>query len=40
VPEVLATRRDLQQLLSGDTDVPPLKGWRREVVGEALLSQL
>jgi len=35
-----ATRRDLQQLLSGDTDVPPLKGWRREVVGEALLNQL
>jgi ribonuclease D len=40
VPEVLATRRDLQQLLNGDTDVPPLKGWRREVVGEALLEQL
>ncbi|HJS21714.1 MAG TPA: ribonuclease D [Steroidobacteraceae bacterium] len=39
-PEVLATRRDLQQLLNGDTDVAPLKGWRREVVGEALLSLL
>ncbi len=39
-PEVLATRRDLQQLLNGDTDVAPLKGWRRAVVGEALLSQL
>jgi ribonuclease D len=39
-PEVLATRRDLQQLLNGETDVPPLKGWRREVVGEALLSLL
>ena len=40
MPEVLATRRDLQQLLNGDTDVPPLQGWRREVVGEALLSLL
>jgi ribonuclease D len=40
MPEVLATRRDLQQLLNGDTDVPPLQGWRRAVVGEALLSQL
>lgn len=39
-PEVLATRRDLQQLVNGDTDVTPLKGWRREVVGNALLSQL
>jgi ribonuclease D len=39
-PEVLATRRDLQQLVNGDTDVPPLQGWRREVVGEALLSLL
>lgn len=39
-PEVLATRRDLQQLLNGDMDVPPLQGWRREVVGETLLSLL
>jgi len=39
-PEILATRRELQQLLNGDTDVAPLKGWRREVVGEALLNQL
>lgn len=36
-PEVLATRRDLQQILSGDTDVAPLKDWRRKVVGDALL---
>jgi ribonuclease D len=40
MPEVLATRRDLQQLVNGDQDVPPLQGWRREVVGEALLSLL
>jgi ribonuclease D len=39
-PEILATRRELLQLLNGDTDVAPLKGWRREVVGEALLRQL
>ena len=40
MPEVLATRRDLQQLVNGDTNVPPLQGWRREVLGEALLSLL
>ena len=40
MPEVLATRRDLQQLVNGDMDVPPLQGWRREVVGEVLLSLL
>jgi len=37
-PEVLATRRDLQGLLNGRRDVEPLKGWRREIVGEALLA--
>ncbi len=39
-PELLATRRDLQALLNGRTDIPPLQTWRREVVGEALLSQI
>lgn len=39
-PEVLATRRDLLALLSGRTDVAPLQGWRGEVLGPALLSQL
>ncbi len=37
-PEILATRRDLQGLLNGRQDVEPLKGWRREIVGEALLA--
>lgn len=37
-PEVLATRRDLQQLLNGRRDIEPLRSWRREVVGEALLA--
>ncbi len=39
-PEILASRKDLQQLLNGRTDIHALKGWRREVVGEALLRQL
>jgi ribonuclease D len=39
-PELLATRRDLQQLLAGNADIEPLRGWRREVVGEALLKAL
>jgi ribonuclease D len=36
--EVLATRRELESIARGDLDVPVLKGWRREVVGEALLA--
>lgn len=39
-PEVLATRRDLTALLRGSRNAPPLRGWRREVVGEALLAAL
>jgi ribonuclease D len=39
-PEVLATRRDLQQILNGRRDVEPLRGWRADVVGSALLAAL
>lgn len=39
-PEVLATRKDLQQLASGKQDIEPLRHWRREVIGEELLRQL
>jgi ribonuclease D len=39
-PELLATRRDLQQLLTGNRDIEPLRGWRREVIGEVLLKAL
>ncbi len=38
--EVLATRRDLTAILRGARAVPPLSGWRREIVGEALLAAL
>lgn len=38
--EVLATRRDLAALVRGARDLPPLSGWRREVVGEPLLAAL
>ncbi len=39
-PEILATRRDLERLAEGKQDVPMLKGWRREAVGERLLQAL
>jgi ribonuclease D len=38
--EVLATRRDLEQIATGRTDVAPLEGWRRAVIGEQLLATL
>jgi ribonuclease D len=39
-PEVLATRRDLEQLAEGNREVGVLHGWRREVIGERLLAAL
>ncbi|MCC7257076.1 MAG: ribonuclease D [Gammaproteobacteria bacterium] len=38
--EILATRADLVALLRGASDVRPLRGWRRDVVGERLLAAL
>jgi ribonuclease D len=40
VPEVLATRRDLEQLAEGRRDGSVLRGWRREMLGERLLAAL
>ena len=40
VPEVLATRRDLEQLAEGRRDGVLLRGWRRAVIGERLLAAL
>jgi ribonuclease D len=39
-PEVLATRRELVALARGERDVPALRGWRREIVGERLLAAM
>jgi ribonuclease D len=39
-PEVLATRRDLEQLADGRQDVAVLKGWRRSVIGDRMLAAL
>lgn len=39
-PEVLATRRDIEQLAEGGRAVAMLQGWRREVVGEPMLAAL
>ena len=40
VPEVLATRRDLEQLAEGRRDGAVLRGWRRGTLGERLLAAL
>jgi ribonuclease D len=40
VPEVLATRRDLEQLAQGRRDGTLLRGWRRAQLGERLLAAL
>jgi ribonuclease D len=40
VPEVLATRRDLEQLADGRRDGALLNGWRRAILGERLLAAL
>ena len=39
-PEVLATRRDIEQLAEGSRNVSILQGWRRTVIGEPLLAAL
>lgn len=39
-PGILATRRDLEQLAGGATQVQVLGGWRREVIGQRLLAAL
>jgi ribonuclease D len=39
-PELLATRRDLEQIARGEPDAAPLRGWRRDVIGDALLAAL
>ncbi|MDE2219033.1 MAG: ribonuclease D [Gammaproteobacteria bacterium] len=36
-PELLATRRELEQLARGARELAVLRGWRRAVIGEALL---
>jgi ribonuclease D len=35
-PVALASRNQLEQLLLGNTDVPVLQGWRRQLAGEQL----
>lgn len=39
-PALLATRAELRRLVSGQRDLPVLQGWRRQLVGEALLAML
>jgi ribonuclease D len=37
-PRLLASSDDLERLAGGETDLPALHGWRREVFGEAALA--
>jgi ribonuclease D len=39
-PELLATRRDLEDLARGERDLAVLRGWRRAILGERLLNDL
>jgi ribonuclease D len=39
-PEVLATRRELEKLAAGRSDVSLLRGWREDVIGKKLLAAL
>ena len=39
-PEILATRKDLEQIADGRQDVAVLKGWRRGVIGDRMLAAL
>jgi ribonuclease D len=39
-PELLATRRDLEQLARGERELAVLRGWRRAAIGESLLAAL
>ena len=39
-PEILATRRELEQLARGQRDGSLLRGWRREAIGAELLKAL
>jgi ribonuclease D len=39
-PEVLATRRELEQLAQGERDGAVLRGWRLPVLGQRLLAAL
>lgn len=36
-PALLATRKTLNALISGERELPVLQGWRKSIVGEALL---
>jgi ribonuclease D len=39
-PEVLGTRRELEALARGNQEVDMLRGWRRTILGEALLGAI
>lgn len=39
-PTAIATRRDLEALVAGDTDSPLLRGWRARLAGDALRAWL
>lgn len=39
-PDVLVTRKELARLVLGERELGVLRGWRRNMVGDALLGML
>jgi ribonuclease D len=39
-PVAVATRKDIERLVAGESDLPITQGWRREIVGQQLLAFL
>ncbi len=39
-PARLASRKDLERLVRGERDLPQLRGWRRETIGDLLLGEM
>lgn len=35
-PIIVASRKDIEKMVSGETDLPILQGWRNEIVGHHL----
>jgi ribonuclease D len=39
-PTAVASRKDIEKMVSGETDIPLLQGWRNEIVGHHLTAFL
>jgi ribonuclease D len=39
-PSTIASRKDIEKLVRGKRDLPLLRGWRKPLIGEALLAEI